>query len=86
MPRSKRETPKDAQVLVRLTQADHDVLSAVAHLEGVTVNALVRMLVEAEVARAGADEHVRADIENRQRYRSKRGGEIAPIDRRDIQG
>lgn len=79
MPRPRSKNPKINQILVRVTDEEQDILVAVAHLEGVTVNALVRRLVEAEVRRMEQDPAVVADRRNRSEYRSKKDQGVVPL-------
>jgi hypothetical protein len=79
MARPRAGEPKNKEVLVRLTRGEYEVLTAVAHLEQITVNALVRRLVEREVARMAADPQVVADIKNRSAYQAKKGGTVLPM-------
>lgn len=79
MGRTPSDNPKKHQVLARLTAAEMEVLTAIAHLEGTTPNGLVRRLVEQEIRRMEADQHVRADIANRRAYTKKKEGAVVPL-------
>lgn len=79
MGRPPSDEPKKHQVLARLTAAEMEVLTAIAHLERTTANGLVRRLVEQEVRRMEADPHVRADIANRRAYAAQKDGAVLPM-------
>lgn len=79
MARPKSKNPKANQIQVRVTDEELDVLIALAHLEGITPNALVRRLVESEVHRMENDPAVVADRENRRRYQAQKDGGVVPI-------
>jgi len=79
MGRPRSNEPKKHQVLVRLTAAEMEVLTAIAHLEGTTPNGLVRRIVAQEVTRMEADPHVRADIANRRAYSEQKDGAVVPL-------
>lgn len=57
------------QLLVRLTAPELDVLTAIAHLEGVTPNAYAYDLLRTHLLALAGDPFVRADLANRAAYR-----------------
>jgi hypothetical protein len=68
VPKPKAEDPRRSQVLVRFTDAEMAVLTAVAHLEGVTPNAYVYAVVSDHAAALASNPNVQADIANRRAY------------------
>lgn len=65
-------SPRDQQLLVRLTAEYYDVLTAVAHLERVTPNAYAYRVLAGHLERLTDEPHVRSDLDNRREYAEAR--------------
>lgn len=67
---------KSESILTRVTPSENDVLRAMAHLDGLTVNEFVRRLIASEIERRSSDPFVAADVANRQRYREAAAADV----------
>ena len=76
MPRRPTGEPRDQQLLVRLSASDHDVLRAIAHLEGVTPSAYAHQLLAGHLERLRHHPRVALDLENRRAYAAESAGVI----------
>lgn len=68
MPRRPTGEPRVQQLLVRLSASDHDVLRAIAHLEGVTPSAYAHQLLAGHLERLRRHPRVASDLANRRAY------------------
>lgn len=68
MPRRPPSEPRNQQLLVRLSASDHDVLRAIAHLEGVTPSAYAHRLRAGHLERLRRHPRVASDLANRRAY------------------
>lgn len=82
MGRKPAQPQRARQVLIRLTDAESEILDALAHLEGTTVASLLYRLAQAEATRATEDPHVTAHVDNKRAYEAKRSTEVVELARR----
>ncbi len=78
MPRRPPGEPRDQQLLVRLSATDHDVLRAIAHLEGMTPNAYAHQLLAGHLTRLRSHPRVLADLANRRAYTAE-SSDVVPL-------
>jgi hypothetical protein len=78
MPPRPRGEPRDQQLLVRLNASDHNVLRAIAHLEGMTPNAYAHQLLTGHLARLRSHPRVIADLANRRAYAAE-SSHVVPL-------
>lgn len=88
MARPKATDPRSAQLLIRLTAGDMNVLESIAHLERTTPNAYARRLLENHLMAIAAHPHVQRDLANRGSYQSQQAA-ATPLppaaDRADVE-
>lgn len=68
MPRPKAVEPRDQQLLLRLTERQHEVLESVAHLERAKPNSYAHQILVAHLAAMAKNPRVQADLANRAAY------------------
>lgn len=78
MPGKSREA-RSKQMLLRLTDEEHEVLAAAAYLEGTTPTELAREQVAAYVVQRAASDRVRRVIRERQEHEAEKDGKLRAI-------
>lgn len=78
MPRRSAGEPRDQQLLVRLSAKDHDVLRAIAHLEGITPSAYAHQLLAGHLEHLRSHPRVAADLANRRAYAAE-STDVVPL-------
>jgi hypothetical protein len=81
MARPRAETPKNAQVNVRLTDEQSEVLAAIAFVEDVGVPEFVRALVDREIAARSNDPLVEDALRIRQASKARAQGTLTTLPR-----
>ncbi len=71
MGREKTAQPRSAQLLIRITSREMNVLESVAHLEKTTPNAYARRLLESHLLVVAAHPRVQRDLANRAAYEAE---------------